>query len=433
MTAQIPTMPLVGTAPEAAGAASPSGPASARQETVSDGFSRVLDHQVQAGNRREPAPGKEARTDREEEPAREAAGAHPPSDTEAEGQARDSRALEAPVQSAKAAKDGQEDGKPLPVVMAAPAVPAPADPAMLAPEIGESRAGDAGDGVQGPTVLSGGEVRQAGGLAPGGRLLEGGDAAAQSGVPRLPEASVRRSDGGRHAPDAPVGFPELQAEHEGAEAWLRTAAGLFERQGLGGHPAGHAASERVLAAGGPAMPPSGGGQVASAPVAPSPVLPGQGHASGQAMPVRVDLHPALGQPGWDQGLGEKITWLVGHRLQAAEIHLNPPHLGPVEVRIQLHGDQGTQIHFHAQHAVVREAIEAALPRLRELMHEAGVTLGQVHVADHSQGQAQQGSHHAPRGGQPEAGGLIAEEAGEEASFVRRFAGPAWSGGLDLFV
>jgi flagellar hook-length control protein FliK len=95
-------------------------------------------------------------------------------------------------------------------------------------------------------------------------------------------------------------------------------------------------------------------------------------------PVAVPFN----QPGWDQALGERVHWLVTQRFQAAEIHLNPPELGPVEVRLALDRDQAS-VRFISPHASVREAIEAAMPRLREMLGESGIHLADVNVGQHS--------------------------------------------------
>lgn len=94
----------------------------------------------------------------------------------------------------------------------------------------------------------------------------------------------------------------------------------------------------------------------------------------------VDTH--LRQPGWDQALGERVLWVANQKLQGAEIKLNPAHLGPVEVRVQLHNDQA-QISFTAQHAATRDALEAALPRLREMFAASGYSQVDVNVSQHS--------------------------------------------------
>lgn len=96
--------------------------------------------------------------------------------------------------------------------------------------------------------------------------------------------------------------------------------------------------------------------------------------------VQVDL--PVGQPKWGNEFAQKITWLTSQQNQVAEIHLNPAHLGPVEVMLSITQDQATA-QFLSPHLAVREAIEAALPRLREMMAENGIQLGNVMVGAES--------------------------------------------------
>jgi flagellar hook-length control protein FliK len=76
--------------------------------------------------------------------------------------------------------------------------------------------------------------------------------------------------------------------------------------------------------------------------------------------------------------------------QVAEIHLNPANLGPVEVMLSITQDQATA-QFVSPHASVREAIQDALPRLKEMLADNGIQLGNVTVGAESfqQGNQQQ--------------------------------------------
>ncbi len=94
------------------------------------------------------------------------------------------------------------------------------------------------------------------------------------------------------------------------------------------------------------------------------------------------LETPFRQPGWDQALSERVLWAASQKLQSAEIRLNPPQLGPIEVRVQMHQDQA-QVSFTAQHAVVREALEASMPRLRDMLNASGFNLVDVNVSQHS--------------------------------------------------
>lgn len=122
-------------------------------------------------------------------------------------------------------------------------------------------------------------------------------------------------------------------------------------------------------------------------------------ASAQGAMPAVALHTPLGQADWDQALGERIQWLASQNVQGAQVKLNPANLGPMEVRIQMHNDQAT-VHFSSQHAVVRDALEAALPRLRDMFEASGVELVDVDISDGSfTGQQQAMPDHSvpPRG------------------------------------
>lgn len=93
----------------------------------------------------------------------------------------------------------------------------------------------------------------------------------------------------------------------------------------------------------------------------------------------VVLNTPFGQADWDQALGERIQWLASQKGQGAQVKLNPANLGPMEVRIQMQNDQAS-IQFTSHHAVVREALEAALPRLRDMFEASGVQLVNVDVS-----------------------------------------------------
>src|SRR5690606_16754205 len=100
----------------------------------------------------------------------------------------------------------------------------------------------------------------------------------------------------------------------------------------------------------------------------------------------------MGQPQWNDEFAQKIVWLTHQQHQVAELRLNPANLGPVEIMLSLTGDNGTQAsaQFVSPHLTVREAIEAALPRLREMMAESGIQLGDVMVGAESFQRQEQG-------------------------------------------
>jgi flagellar hook-length control protein FliK len=141
--------------------------------------------------------------------------------------------------------------------------------------------------------------------------------------------------------------------------------------------------------------------------------------------VRTPLQAA----NWAADFSQKVVWLVGRESQSAQMILNPPQLGSVEVRLTLTGSEaGAQ--FFSPHQGVREAIEAAIPRLRDMMAEAGLSLGQASVSPESFRDAQaQGQRTGNSAGS-------AEEDGQDGAVVanlppvRRVVG---QGLVDLYV
>jgi flagellar hook-length control protein FliK len=90
--------------------------------------------------------------------------------------------------------------------------------------------------------------------------------------------------------------------------------------------------------------------------------------------ITTPLHDAH----WSHDFSEKIVWMAKSDQQTAQININPPELGPMQIRLNLSGDQATAV-FASQHAEVRQAIEEAMPRLREMLSSSGISLGEANV------------------------------------------------------
>ncbi len=90
----------------------------------------------------------------------------------------------------------------------------------------------------------------------------------------------------------------------------------------------------------------------------------------------------LTHPGWSKDLGEQIIWMNNKAISAAEIKLNPEHLGPISIRIDVNKDQAT-IMFTAQHVEVKEMLEASIPKLREMLATQQLNLVNVNISQNS--------------------------------------------------
>ncbi|MBC7781773.1 MAG: flagellar hook-length control protein FliK, partial [Proteobacteria bacterium] len=152
--------------------------------------------------------------------------------------------------------------------------------------------------------------------------------------------------------------------------------------------------------------------------------------------VNTQVTVPFARAEWGEALGERVTWLVGQRLQVADIQVNPPQLGPIELRISIQNDQAS-LFFSSSHAAVREAIQAALPRLGDLLAQSGLALGHTSVgAESFSGQQQafrQAGGHGFDPDQDRSGGDVVGAPSLDGVTERGLALLRGRGGVDMFV
>lgn len=102
----------------------------------------------------------------------------------------------------------------------------------------------------------------------------------------------------------------------------------------------------------------------------------------------TNVNVPVNNQAWGQAIGERLQWMVKQEMQEAEIRLNPRHLGPIEVKISMNQDQAT-VTFAAHHVMTRDALETAVPRLREMFGDSGLNLVDVNVSHNSDQRGQQ--------------------------------------------
>ena len=107
-------------------------------------------------------------------------------------------------------------------------------------------------------------------------------------------------------------------------------------------------------------------------------------APGNTTPSQQSIYSALGSSGWANEFSQRISWMsTGQNNQIAELHLNPPDLGPLNVVLKMSDNQAT-VAFTSPHSAVRDAVENAMPKLREILADNGITLGNTTVSDQPQ-------------------------------------------------
>lgn len=142
-----------------------------------------------------------------------------------------------------------------------------------------------------------------------------------------------------------------------------------------------------------------------------------------AFPMPLPLHDRR----FAESLGNRVQWLAEQGGGEVRLRLAPEGLGPIEIRLQLDGER-VDLAMQAMQAETRQALEQALPRLREMLAQNGLQLGQ---ADVGQGQGQ-----TPQDGERKAtAGTVGAGAGDVAagSVLQTQAPRRGNGLLDLYA
>lgn len=105
---------------------------------------------------------------------------------------------------------------------------------------------------------------------------------------------------------------------------------------------------------------------------------GPGHAG--------HIAPHLYSPPWQDAFGQQVVWMAQNEQQIASLTMNPPELGPVRVTLSISDGQASAT-FVSLQPEVRQAIQDAVPRLKEMLADAGLQLQQASVDSGDPGDA----------------------------------------------
>ncbi|HMM77660.1 MAG TPA: flagellar hook-length control protein FliK [Gammaproteobacteria bacterium] len=244
----------------------------------------------------------------------------------------------------------------------------PADPAMLDPAAAIAAA-PAATNVVDEAGAEGGELGLGGSAAMGGRLPLGAqplrpEARAALGS-TLPEASAAKDPA--RAPRGDEAAMQADEDAQGCDA--RAHPGKpFEL--AADKPGAPAAAERAVEAEAPAtppQPPSNAAEVAA-----------EAHRRERPAALKLDTHLPVHTPRFAEGFNQQVVVLAQHGIQQAQLSLTPPDLGPVDVRITIAHDEAS-VQIAAPSGVAREAIQEALPKLKEMMEQSGLRLNDANV------------------------------------------------------
>jgi flagellar hook-length control protein FliK len=99
------------------------------------------------------------------------------------------------------------------------------------------------------------------------------------------------------------------------------------------------------------------------------------------------MNKHFAHPEWKNEFSERIIWMHKQVIPSAELRLNPAHLGPITIKVDVSQDQAS-VAFIAQHAAVKDAIEASIPKLKEMFTTQQLNLVDVNISQGDTGQRQ---------------------------------------------
>jgi len=101
----------------------------------------------------------------------------------------------------------------------------------------------------------------------------------------------------------------------------------------------------------------------------------------QSQKTNVQLHQetiSLFRKDFTEAVKDKVMLMISQKLQRFDITLDPPELGNMQVRVNLQGEQAV-VNFLVQSQQTKDALEQNMHKLRELLAEQGVDVGDANV------------------------------------------------------
>lgn len=108
-------------------------------------------------------------------------------------------------------------------------------------------------------------------------------------------------------------------------------------------------------------------------------------------PKTLDIPVPLSDAQWADKFSEHIVWLGHQGIKSAIIKINPDDLGPLEISVKVVKESASvNITSHSGH--VRDIVDQALPRLREMMADQGLDLTEVTYETGTSADSRQSDH-----------------------------------------
>ncbi len=143
--------------------------------------------------------------------------------------------------------------------------------------------------------------------------------------------------------------------------------------------------------------------------------------------ITTAINVPVQHPRWGNAVSEKVVWMMNAQIKEAAIKLNPASLGSIEIKISLADDQAS-VAFNVHNSQAKEALESALPRLREMLAESGIALNDTSVSDQSEQQSSEQQESATNTAQQQS-----EQLAHDETTARGVISMNTQQGVDIYI
>ena len=113
--------------------------------------------------------------------------------------------------------------------------------------------------------------------------------------------------------------------------------------------------------------------------------PGISTEVSQSQKTNAQLHQetiSIFRKDFTDAVKDKVMLMISQKLQQFDITLDPPELGNMQVRVNLQNEQAA-VSFIVQNQQAKDALEQNMHKLRDMLAEQGVDVGDANVEQQS--------------------------------------------------
>ncbi|ATG59723.1 flagellar hook-length control protein FliK [Pseudoalteromonas marina] len=131
-------------------------------------------------------------------------------------------------------------------------------------------------------------------------------------------------------------------------------------------------------------------------------------------------------------LQERVSSMLSINNKEAEIRLDPPEMGSMQIRVRSDAEQA-QINFVVQNQQAKEALEQSMPRLREMLAQQGLELGESTISYGQSGGENAEQNESGAGEQLAKNGVANSESDEPSNSPEQTSEQQTSSSIDYYA